>query len=162
VKSGIATDPGLELGRNLFVVNLSPLSGLWTCVDGCGKASRKGQPCVNILKALQSKGFPFYDESYFHTHWLMTPVVTSKDIRKWCQEHANFADPITSDDDDDNNHDPGNNDRGDDNASEAQPVPVPTGQLVVRQVVPGARQIHGTAKRFAYAKKLFDNIAKVP
>ena len=31
VKSGIATDTGLELGRNLFVVNLSPLSGLWTC-----------------------------------------------------------------------------------------------------------------------------------
>jgi hypothetical protein len=150
VKSGIAPDTGLELGRNLFVVNLSPSSGLWTCVDGCGKATYKGQPCVHILKALQSKGFPFYDESYFHSHWLMTPVVTSKDIRKWCQEHVNFADPVTSDDDDDDQ------DPGDDDASQAKP-----GKLVVRQSVSDASQIHGMSKRFAYAKKLFDNVAKV-
>ncbi len=58
----------------------------------------------------------------------MTPVVTFKDIRKLCQEHVDFADPVTSDDDDDD-HDP-----GDDDASQAKPVPVPTGKLVVRHV----------------------------
>jgi hypothetical protein len=65
VKSGIAPDTGLELGRNLFVVNLSPSSGLWTCVDGCGKATYKGRPCVHILKAYSQRGYHFLTKVIF-------------------------------------------------------------------------------------------------
>jgi hypothetical protein len=56
VKAGLGV--ALENGRNLFVVNLSASTNLWTCVDACGKMTYKGWPCVHILKALQSKGLP--------------------------------------------------------------------------------------------------------
>ncbi len=48
VNSGVNTE--LVNGRNLFVVNLSLSTNLWTCVDGCGKTTYKGRPCVHALK----------------------------------------------------------------------------------------------------------------
>jgi hypothetical protein len=96
VKSGVNT--GLLNGRNLFVVNLSASTNLWTCVDGCRKANFKDRPFVHILKTLQSKGLPFFDPRYFHSHWRVTPSVTSKHIQRWCKEHDPDSDSVPSDD----------------------------------------------------------------
>ena len=150
MKSGV--DMGLENGRNLFVVNLCESTNVWTCIDGCGKITYKGRPCVHILKALQSKGLSLYDERYFHRHWKFTTVVTSKDIRTWCKQHDTSSDTTTSDDDDSN--DPGND--NDDSMIR--------GMLIISLVTRSgfdATRVKGMSNRFAFAKKIFDNVAKV-
>jgi hypothetical protein len=118
VKAGLGV--ALENGRNLFVVNLSASTNLWTCVDGCGKMTFKGRPCVHILKALQSKGLPFFDHRYFHKHWLVSPAVTSKHIQRWCRERETFSDCMSSDDEAHEVHDDDSQDPDDDSANNVQ------------------------------------------
>jgi hypothetical protein len=151
MKSGM--DTGLENGRNLFVVNLCESTNLWTCIDGCGKKKYKGRPCVHILKALQSKGLPFFDDRYFQSHWQITPVVTSKEIRTWCKQHKDSSDPMTSDDDDSK----------DDPNTDSNPTQdsLNVNQSLVTRSGSDPRQVKGMSNRFAFAKKLFDNVAKV-
>jgi hypothetical protein len=160
VKSGV--DMGLENGRNLFVVNLCESTNVWTCIDGCGKKKSKGRPCVHILKALQSKGLPFFDERYFHSHWLVTPVVTSKDIRTWCKQHDTSSDPLTSDDDDSNDPGNDNDDPMDPNtASNRSQDSGNVNQSLVTRSGSDTSQVKGMSNRFAFAKNIFDNVAKV-
>ncbi len=125
VKSG--QDTALQNGRNLFVVNLSLSTDLWTCVDGCGKTTYKGRPCVHILKALQSKDLPFFDSRYFHSHWRVTSAVTSKHIQRWCKEHGTAAGSLSSDDDN-NDEDTRPDDSYDNNVNVMDPKAVSDSQ----------------------------------
>jgi hypothetical protein len=155
-------DMELENGRNLFVVNLCQFTNLWTCIDGCGKMTYKGRPCVHILKALQSKGLPLYDERYFHSHWQFTTVVTSKDIRTWCKQHDTSSDTTTSDDDDSNDPGNDNDDSMDPNTGSNQlQASGNVNQSLVTRSGFDATRVKGMSNRFAFAKKLFDNVAKV-
>jgi hypothetical protein len=155
VNSGVNTE--LVNGRNLFVVNLSLSTNLWTCVDGCGKTTYKGRPCVHILKTLQSKGLPFLDHRYFHSHWRVTPCVTSKHIQRWCKEHDPDSDSVPSDDDD-IDIDPGD---GDNHVAMPNEVTGSLGQSLVQRSGSDATKVKGMTNRFAFAKKIFDNVAKV-
>jgi hypothetical protein len=162
VKSGSGCDAALENGRTLFVVSLCLSTNLWTCLDGCGKKTYKGRPCVHILKILQSKGLPFFDERYFHSHWRVTSAVTSKDIQRWYKEHDTSSDCVPSDDD---NNDDYNRQQDDSDNDLQQPRVVSNAigdnSLVLRSGSDPTK-VNGMSNRFAYAKKLFDNIAKVP
>ena len=161
VRSGSGNDVALENGRTLFVVNLSATTNMWTCLDGCGKTTYKGRPCVHILKVLQSKGLPFLDERYFHSHWRVTSAVTSKDIQRWVKDHDPSSDCVPSDDDD-NDDDNFQQDDSDNDLQQPKVVSDATGEhsLVLRSGSDPTK-VNGMSNRFAYAKKLFDNVAKV-
>ena len=114
------------------------------------------------MKALQSKGLPFFDDRYFQSHWQITPVVTSKEIRTWCKQHKDSSDPMTSDDDDSNDPGNDNDDSKDPNtASNRSQDSGNVNQSLVTCSGSDASQVKGISNRFAFAKKLFDNVAKV-
>ncbi len=143
------------------MVSLSLSTNLWTCLDGCGKKTYKGRPCVHILKVLQSKRLPIFDQRYFHSHWRVTSAVASKDIQRWYKEHDTSSDCVPSDDDnnDDDNH---QQDDSDNDLQQPKVVSDATGDhsLVLRSGSDPTK-VNGMSNRFAYAKKLFDNVAKV-
>ncbi len=109
------------------------------------------------------KGFAiFFDERYFHRHWLVTPVVTFKDIRTWCKQHDTSSDPMTGDDDDSNDPGNDNDDPKDPNtASNRSQDSGNVNQSLVTRSGSDASQVKGMSNRFPFAKKLFNNVAKV-
>ncbi len=115
------------------------------------------------MKALQSKGLPFFDDRYFQSHWQITPVVTSKEIRTWLKQHKDSSDPMTSDDDDSNDPPVNDNDDSKDPNTASNPTQDSgnVNQSLVTRSGSDPRQVKGMSNRFAFAKKLFDNVAKV-
>jgi hypothetical protein len=173
-----------------FVVKKNPTTGLWECKVGCGKGTYKGSPCVHQLRTFQQKGSPYFQPLYIHTHWAVVTEYDHAallqhyhDLR---QEESGDDDygvgfHEQNYDDDAEDHSVGNqkspgsdSDCNDDvdcdddtpgvGAGTAEPDTAPSGSLAPLQAAAQSAadpaQVKGITKRYAFAKTIFDNIAK--